>query len=210
MGIIAVGDMQQRTNLWGTPLQEYSKRLLLLGSGELGKEVAIEAMRLGIEVIAVDTYPHAPAMQVAHRSHLVDMLDGQKLRYIIEKEHPTWIVPEIEAIATEMLLTLEQEGWQVIPTADPADHGSGRDSAVSSGGVRATHFSLLLCRNDRGFPSRHRNNRPALCGEADHEFFGERAKCGAYPGGGAARLAIRPTGRTYLYGPGDCGRLCTL
>jgi phosphoribosylglycinamide formyltransferase 2 len=110
-------DMQQRTNQWGTPLQEHSKRLLLLGSGELGKEVAIEAMRLGIEVIAVDTYPHAPAMQVAHRSHVVDMLDGQKLRYIVEKEHPTWIVPEVEAIATEMLLILEQEGWQVIPTA---------------------------------------------------------------------------------------------
>jgi len=109
--------MKQHSNLWGTPCQEHSQRLLLLGAGELGKEVAIEAMRLGIEVIAVDTYAHAPAMQVAHRSHLVDMLDGQKLRYIVEKEHPHWIVPEVEAIATDTLITLEQEGWQVIPTA---------------------------------------------------------------------------------------------
>ncbi|MEY2979619.1 MAG: formate-dependent phosphoribosylglycinamide formyltransferase [Prochlorotrichaceae cyanobacterium] len=110
--------MTQTTTPWGTPLQDdRSKRLLLLGAGELGKEVVIEAMRLGIEVIAVDAYHHAPAMQVAHRSHVVDMLDGQKLRYIVEKERPTWIVPEVEAIATDTLMTLEQEGWQVIPTA---------------------------------------------------------------------------------------------
>lgn len=90
---------------------------MLLGSGELGREVAIEAMRLGIEVIAVDSYMNAPAMQVAHRSHVVDMLDGAKLRALIELEHPSLIVPEIEAIATHTLIELEQEGWRVVPTA---------------------------------------------------------------------------------------------
>lgn len=103
--------------IWGTPLQPHSQRLLLLGSGELGREVALEAMRLGIEVIAVDSYSHAPAMQMAHRSHVVDMLDGSKVRYLIEQEKPTWIVPEVEAIATDTLLALETEGWTVIPTA---------------------------------------------------------------------------------------------
>jgi phosphoribosylglycinamide formyltransferase 2 len=90
---------------------------MLLGSGELGKEVAIEAMRLGLEVIAVDFYANAPAMQIAHRSHEVDMLDGAKLRHLIEREKPDWIVPEVEAIATATLVELEQEGWRVIPTA---------------------------------------------------------------------------------------------
>lgn len=101
----------------GTPLTPGAVRLLLLGSGELGREVAIEAMRLGVEVIAVDRYARAPAMQVAHRSHVVDMLDGDALRAIVERERPQLIVPEIEAIATETLLALEAEGHCVIPTA---------------------------------------------------------------------------------------------
>ncbi len=102
---------------WGTPLTPEGVRLLLLGAGELGREVAIEAMRLGIEVIAVDAYAHAPAMQVAHRSHVISMLDGGQLRSVIELEQPHMIVPEIEAIATETLVMLEAEGWHVIPTA---------------------------------------------------------------------------------------------
>lgn len=102
---------------WGTPLTPTGRRLLLLGSGELGKEVAIEAMRLGFEVIAVDFYANAPAMQVSHRFHEVDMLDGAKLRHLIEREKPDLIVPEVEAIATATLVELEQEGWRVIPTA---------------------------------------------------------------------------------------------
>jgi phosphoribosylglycinamide formyltransferase 2 len=93
---------------------------MLLGSGELGKEVAIEAQRLGVEVIAVDRYTKAPAMQVAHRSHVIDMLDGVKLRALIEAEKPDLIVPEIEAIATATLLDMEQGGWRVIPTARAA------------------------------------------------------------------------------------------
>ena len=104
----------------GTPLAANGTRLLLLGSGELGKEVAIEAQRLGVEVIAVDRYANAPAMQVAHRSHVINMLDGAEIRRVIELENPHFIVPEIEAIHTPTLLDLEQEGRTVIPTARAA------------------------------------------------------------------------------------------
>ena len=102
---------------WGTPTLAGAKRLLLLGSGELGREVVLEAMRLGWEVIATDAYPQAPAMQVAHRFHVIDMLDGDRLRQLIEQEKPDLIVPEVEAIATDTLVALEAEGWTVVPTA---------------------------------------------------------------------------------------------
>lgn len=101
----------------GTPLSPTATRVLLCGSGELGKEVAIELQRLGCEVIAVDRYPNAPAMQVAHRSHVLSMLDGAALRAVIEQEKPHYIVPEIEAIATATLVELEAEGYTVVPTA---------------------------------------------------------------------------------------------
>lgn len=101
----------------GTPLTDTAFRVLLLGSGELGKEVVIELQRLGCEVIAVDRYAAAPAMQVAHRAHVVDMLDGAALRKVIEAERPHRIVPEIEAIATDVLVELEREGHHVVPTA---------------------------------------------------------------------------------------------
>lgn len=101
----------------GTPLTTTATRVLLCGSGELGKEVAIELQRLGCEVIAVDRYKNAPAMQVAHRSHVISMLDGDALRNIIEQEKPHYIVPEIEAIATDTLVALEKEGYNVVPTA---------------------------------------------------------------------------------------------
>lgn len=104
----------------GTPRKSSATRLMLLGSGELGKEVAIEAQRLGIEVIAVDRYADAPAMQVAHRSHVIRMLDRAALRELVLREQPHFIVPEIEAIATEELLALESEGFTVIPTARAA------------------------------------------------------------------------------------------
>lgn len=94
-----------------------TKKMLLLGSGELGKEVVIEAQRLGVETIAVDHYAHAPAMQVAHRSYVIDMLDRKQLRTIIEQEQPDLIVPEIEALATSELVKLEEEGYRVVPTA---------------------------------------------------------------------------------------------
>ncbi|KPP97128.1 formate-dependent phosphoribosylglycinamide formyltransferase [Marinobacter sp. HL-58] len=101
----------------GTPLKDNAYRVLFCGSGELGKEVVIELQRFGVEVIAVDRYANAPAMQVAHRSHVVDMLDGEALRRVIEQERPHLIVPEIEAIATPELVKLESEGYRVIPTA---------------------------------------------------------------------------------------------
>ncbi len=101
----------------GTPLSPVANRVLLCGAGELGKEVAIELQRLGAEVIAVDKYAHAPAMQVAHRSHVISMLDGAALRKVIEAEKPDLIVPEVEAIATDTLVALEEEGFTVIPTA---------------------------------------------------------------------------------------------
>lgn len=104
--------------MFGTATRENATRVLLLGSGELGKEVAIECQRLGLEVIACDRYADAPAMQVAHRSHVLDMLDGDALQAIIEREKPDYVVPEIEAIATSKLVELEAQGLNVVPTAN--------------------------------------------------------------------------------------------
>lgn len=101
----------------GTPLSSSATRVLFCGAGELGKEVIIEMMRLGVETIAVDRYANAPGMQVAHRSHVINMLDGAELRRVIEMEKPDYIVPEVEAIATPTLVELEKEGYNVIPTA---------------------------------------------------------------------------------------------
>ncbi|UTZ21594.1 formate-dependent phosphoribosylglycinamide formyltransferase [Vibrio campbellii] len=103
--------------MFGTATSTHATRVLLLGSGELGKEVAIECQRLGLEVIACDRYANAPAMQVAHRSYVIDMLDGQALEEIINKEQPAYVVPEIEAIATDKLVELEEKGLNVVPTA---------------------------------------------------------------------------------------------
>lgn len=101
----------------GTPLSPSATRVLMLGAGELGKEVALELQRLGVEVVAVDRYENAPAMQVAHRGHCISMLDGEALRRIVRAERPHYIVPEIEAIATDTLVELEREGFTVVPTA---------------------------------------------------------------------------------------------
>lgn len=111
----------------GTPLSPNATRVMFLGSGELGKEVVIELMRLGCEVIAVDRYANAPAMQLAHRCHVINMLDGRALRELVEKEKPALIVPEIEAIATDELVKLEAEGWHVIPTARAAQLTMNRE-----------------------------------------------------------------------------------
>ena len=101
----------------GTPLRPSATKVMMLGSGELGKEVVIELQRLGVEVIAVDRYENAPAQQVAHRAYTISMLDGEALAKLIEKEKPDYIVPEVEAIATATLVELEQAGYNVIPTA---------------------------------------------------------------------------------------------
>ena len=97
------------------------KKALLLGSGELGKEVAIELQRYGVEVVACDKYANAPAMQIAHRSRVFNMLDPEELRKVIEEEKPDHIIPEVEAIATPVLVELEKEGYNITPTAKP--HG---------------------------------------------------------------------------------------
>ena len=119
---------------------------MLCGSGELGKEVVIELQRLGVEVIAVDRYENAPAMQVAHRSYTLNMLDGTALREIIENEKPDLIVPEIEAIATDTLVDLEAEGYRVIPTARAAQLTMNREgirrAAAEELGLR-THPTAL-------------------------------------------------------------------
>jgi len=128
----------------GTPLAPAATRLLLLGAGELGKEVVIEAQRLGVEVIAVDRYAHAPAMQVAHRAHVIDMLDPVALKALILQERPALVVPEIEAIATTALLELEREGVRVIPTARAArltmDREGIRRLAAEELGLRCSPY----------------------------------------------------------------------
>jgi phosphoribosylglycinamide formyltransferase 2 len=111
----------------GTPLSDTATRVLFCGGGELGKEVVIELQRYGVEVIVVDRYENSPAMQVAHRSHTISMLDGDALREIIESEKPDYIVPEIEAIATDTLVELENEGFTVIPTARAASLTMNRE-----------------------------------------------------------------------------------
>jgi phosphoribosylglycinamide formyltransferase 2 len=121
----------------GTPLKSSAVKVMLLGSGELGKEVVIEFQRYGVEVIAVDRYDHAPAMQVAHRSYTISMLDGGQLRALIEKEKPDYIVPEVEAIATATLVELEKEGYRVIPTANAARLTMNRE------GIRTLAAELL-------------------------------------------------------------------
>lgn len=110
--------MSQENIRIGTALKSSAIKVMLLGAGELGKEVVIEFQRYGVEVIAVDRYENAPAMQVAHRAHTISMLDGQALRALIEKEKPHYIIPEVEAIATDTLVELEKEGYRVIPSAN--------------------------------------------------------------------------------------------
>ena len=111
----------------GTPLSNTATKVLFCGGGELGKEVVIELQRYGVEVIVIDRYENSPAMQVAHRSHVISMLDGDALRKIIETEKPDYIVPEIEAIATQTLVELETEGFTVIPTARAAQLTMNRE-----------------------------------------------------------------------------------
>lgn len=128
----------------GTPLHPGATRLLLLGSGELGREVALEAMRLGAEVIAADRYPGAPAMQVAHRHHVLDMADPSSLRALVQEERPDLIVPEIEQLATDELVRLEEDGWTVVPRAEATRTTMDRERirllARRDAGVRTSAF----------------------------------------------------------------------
>jgi phosphoribosylglycinamide formyltransferase 2 len=136
----------------GTPLSPRAKKVLLCGAGELGKEVAIELQRLGVEVIAVDRYENAPAMQVAHRSHVINMLDGPALRAVIELENPDLIVPEIEAIATDTLAELENEGFTVIPTAKATQLTMNREGirrlAAEELGLKTSTYKFAQTKED--------------------------------------------------------------
>lgn len=136
----------------GTPNTSSATKLMLLGSGELGREVAIEAVRLGVEVVAVDRYEGAPAMQVAHRSYALSMLDGSALRAIVEKERPDFIVPEIEAIATDTLLELEKENFVVVPTALATKLTMNREGirrlAAEELGVRTSPYRFAASRQE--------------------------------------------------------------
>ena len=111
----------------GTVFKDNTTKAMLLGSGELGREVVIELKRLGVEVVAVDRYADAPAMQVADRSYVISMLDPRKLEEIIRKENPDYIVPEVEAIATQKLVELEAEGFKVVPTAKAVNFTMNRE-----------------------------------------------------------------------------------
>jgi len=136
----------------GTPLSSTATKVLLLGSGELGKEVVIELQRLGCEVIACDRYDHAPAMQVAHRSHVFPMLDGKRLREVIESDRPHLIVPEIEAIATDVLVALEREGFTVVPSARAAQLTMNREGirrlAAEELGLPTSPFRFIATREE--------------------------------------------------------------
>lgn len=131
----------------GTPLVGDAPKVMLLGSGELGREIAIEAMRLGAEVVAVDRYQNAPAMQVAHRHHVVTMTDAAALRALVRREAPDVLVPEIEQIATAELVRLEEEGWTVIPRAESArttmDRERIRRLAAEQAHVRTSRFAFV-------------------------------------------------------------------
>ena len=136
----------------GTIGTEIGRKALLLGSGELGKEVAIELVRLGVEVVACDRYPGAPAMLVAQRSRVFNMLDAQELRRVIEEEHPDHIIPEVEAIATATLLELEKEGFHVTPTAHAAYLTMNREGirrlAAEELGIRTSPYQFVSTEED--------------------------------------------------------------
>ncbi|MBE9567239.1 MAG: formate-dependent phosphoribosylglycinamide formyltransferase [Proteobacteria bacterium] len=136
----------------GTPLSSTATRVLLCGGGELGKEVVIELQRYGVEVIVVDRYPNSPAMQVAHRSHVISMLDGDALRKVIELEKPDYIVPEIEAIATDTLVELEGEGFTIIPTARAAQLTMNREGirrlAAEELGITTSPYQFASTREE--------------------------------------------------------------
>lgn len=136
----------------GTPMTPVGKKAILCGSGELGKEVAIELQRFGVEVIALDKYENAPAMQVAHRSYVLSMLDGERLREIIEKEKPDYIIPEVEAIATPTLVELEKEGYNVIPTANATlltmNRKGIRQLAAETLGIKTSPYRFAATREE--------------------------------------------------------------
>jgi phosphoribosylglycinamide formyltransferase 2 len=160
----------------GTPFQQSAKKVMLCGSGELGKEVVIELQRYGVEVIALDAYANAPAMQVADRFHVVSMLDGDALREIILEEKPDLVVPEVEAIATDVLAELEKAGEvTIIPTARATQLTMNREGirrlAAEELGLKTSPYQFAETEED--FKQACFGNRNTLCGQADYELIGE-------------------------------------
>ena len=172
----------------GTVFSPIGKKALLCGSGELGKEVAIELQRYGIEVVALDRYPNAPAMQVAHRSYVVSMLDGAKLREIIEREHPDYIIPEIEAIATDVWVDLEKEGYHVVPTARAAQLTMNRE------GIRRLAAETL------GLPT------SPYCFAATREEFEQAVRKIGFPCVTKPIMSSSGHGQSVLHSPEDVDR----
>ena len=186
----------------GTPLSSSATKVLLCGAGELAKEVVIELQRFGCEVIAIDRYANAPAMQVAHRCHIINMLDGNELRKIIEAEKPDYIVPEIEAIATDILVELEKEGFTVIPTAKATQLTMNREGIrrlaaeelklpTSPYRFAATESEYKLAVKEIGFPclvkpvmSSSGKGQSLLRSEADIESSWKYAQEGGRAGSG--------------------------
>jgi phosphoribosylglycinamide formyltransferase 2 len=157
ISVQAYAQVESTMTTIGTPFTDTATRIMLLGSGELGKEVVIELQRYGVEVIAVDRYANAPAMQVADRSHVINMLDAGALRSLVESEQPHFIVPEIEAIATVELVKLEQEGFTVIPTARAAQLTMDRE------GIRRLAAEELALKTSRYmFADTHEEYRAAI------------------------------------------------
>lgn len=192
----------------GTPLTETATRALLLGSGELGKEVAIELQRLGVEVIAVDRYADAPAMQVAHRSHVIDMLDRQSLRAVVAAERPHVVIPEIEAIATDELAAIEASGIRVVPTARATRLTMNREGirrlAAEELGIPTSPYrfvgseeDLRVAAADLGFPcvvkpvmSSSGRGQSVVRREADVRSAWAHAQTGGRASGHATRVIV--------------------
>ncbi|QGM81001.1 formate-dependent phosphoribosylglycinamide formyltransferase [Otariodibacter oris] len=186
----------------GTPLTAKATKVMMLGSGELGKEVVIELQRLGVEVIAVDRYENAPAQQVAHRAYTISMLDGKALRKLVEKEKPDFIVPEVEAIATDTLVELEQEGYNVIPTAKATKLTMNREGirrlAAEELGLKTSPYRFVdnledfkQAVNDIGIPcvvkpimSSSGHGQSVIKSEADIQKAWDYAQQGGRAGGG--------------------------
>ena len=158
----------------GTPKSATATKVLLCGSGELGKEFVIELQRYGVEVIALDKYADAPAMQVAHRSYVVSMLDGDALREIVEKEKPDYIVPEVEAIATQTLIPCHRDS-----PCHLVDYESRRHPPSGCRGIGFADLSLSFCRDRRRIYRGCQSYRNAMCRQADHEL--ERTRTKHYP-----------------------------
>ena len=169
----------------GTALTDGATRALLLGSGELGKELTISLQRFGVEVIAVDRYPNAPAQHVAHRSHVIDMTDSAAVKQLIAMERPDFIIPEIEAIATEALAEIEAEGWcTIVPNAraHSVDDEQGRYPNPRRRTVENPHLRLCLRRIlFRIAGGRRRRYRLSLLYQADHVVIRQRSINGEKP-----------------------------